>query len=164
MIFRILLLLLLCPVSYAAECTAYEKLHPTYILTGSHLSTGKCQTCGSCHKNGVFYGTPKLCIACHSGNSGYGAVYMSAKHLPTLTIDCGMCHLTTLFTTGTTKTKTHMAYPQVMCKSCHSGAYTSYGAQGKPRDHPTTVTRNGVKITVTTVDCNYSGCHNTNSF
>lgn len=144
---------------HAAECTAYETLHPLYPLSGAHLSTGKCYTCASCHINGVFNGTPRTCILCHNGDPSRNTVYRSARHLPTLMIDCGSCHNTILFTsrTGMTQAKIHLAALSLRCDSCHNGSYTSYGAQGKSRDHPTTVTRNGVRILVSSVDCNY--CH-----
>jgi hypothetical protein len=153
----------------AAECTLYEKSHPNYPLTGSHLSTGKCSTCASCHVpagNAVFLGTPKTCIACHNGDPRFNTVKRSAAHLPTLLLDCAGCHNTTAFNSfvGITQTMIHnTGYPTVMCKGCHNGMYTAYNAQGKSRDHPTTVTRNGVKIVVDAVDCNYSGCHSPNS-
>jgi hypothetical protein len=66
--------------------------------------------------------------------------------------------------TGITQLMIHTTgYPTVMCKGCHNGMYTSYGAQEMSNGHPKTVTRNGIKITVAAVDCNYGGCHNPNS-
>ena len=171
MIFRFLCLTVFSFLSikvHAAECTAYEKLHPLYTLTGAHLSTGKCNTCGSCHipaGSPVWIGTPRTCIACHNGDPSRMTIGRSVKHLPTLLLDCAGCHNTIAFnnTTGITQAMIHStAYPTIRCDSCHNGMYTSYGAQGKSRDHPTTVTRNGVKIIVSAVDCNYSGCHNQN--
>jgi len=152
----------------AAECTAYEKLHPSWPLTGAHLSTGKCTSCGMCHipaGSAVWIGTPRNCITCHNGDPSRMTVGRSAKHLPTLSLDCAGCHNTTLFNsfTGITQTMIHnTGYPTVMCKGCHNGMYTNYNAQGMSNDHPKTVTRNGVKVTVATVDCNYSGCHTPN--
>jgi len=165
----IILFSLFCGNALASECTAYEKLHPLWPLTGAHLSTGKCTSCGMCHipaGSAVWIGTPRNCITCHNGDPSRMTVGRSAKHLPTLNLDCVGCHNTTLFNsfTGITQTMIHnTGYPTVMCKGCHNGSYTAYNAQGKPNDHPTTVTRNGVKITVATVDCNYSGCHSPTS-
>ena len=91
----------------------------------------------------------------------------SNRHLPTMLLDCAGCHNTISFTntTGITQLMIHnTGYPTVMCKQCHNGQYTGYGAQGMSRDHPTTVTRNGVKVVVAQVDCNYpGGCHSPNS-
>jgi hypothetical protein len=172
MIFKtlaVLLLLLIFPKALGAECTAYEKLHPRWPLTGAHLSTGKCTSCGMCHipeGSAVWIGTPRTCIACHNGDPSRMTIGRSARHLPTLLLDCAGCHNTMAFTnkTGITQLMIHTTgYPTVMCKGCHNGMYTSYGAQGMSNDHPKTVTRNGVKIIVAAVDCNYSGCHNPNS-
>ena len=160
---------LLCNKSIGAECTLYETMHPMYPLTGSHLSTGKCTSCGTCHVPAgaaVWMGTPRTCIACHNGDPRFNTVMRSASHLPTMLIDCAGCHNTLSFNSmaGITQTMIHnTAYPMIRCDNCHSGMYTGYGAQGKSRDHPTTVTRNGVRIVVATVDCNYSGCHSPNS-
>jgi len=170
MIFRIIAILFLLLVSdrvYGAECTAYQTLHPRYPLTGAHLSTGKCTTCSFCHVpagNAVWIGTPNTCIGCHNGNPSINGMVRSAKHLPTLLLDCAGCHNTTAFNsfTGITQTMIHnTGYPTVRCDGCHNGNYTSYNAQGKGNGHPTTVTKNGVKILVTSVDCNY--CHSPNS-
>lgn len=165
MIFRILalFLLLLSPKAFASECTAYETLHPMWPLTGAHLSTGKCTSCGLCHipaGDAVWIGTPRQCIQCHNGDPKRSTVYRSAKHLPTLSLDCGGCHNTTLFNsfTGITQTMIHnTGYPSVRCDACHNGAYNAYNARGKPSDHPTTGTVNGVRVPVTSVDC--GACH-----
>jgi len=170
MIFRTIVLfflLLISPKVLGAECTAYEKLHPLWPLTGAHLSTGKCTSCGTCHipaGAAVWNGTPRTCIACHNGDPSRMTVGRSSKHLPTLLLDCAGCHNTTAFNslTGITQTMIHnTGYPTVRCDGCHNGQYTSYGAQGKGNGHPTTVTKNGVKVIVTSVDCNY--CHSPNS-
>lgn len=167
----IVIISLLCvSKAAAAECTAYENMHPTWPLTGAHLSTGKCTTCGYCHipaGNAVFVGTPKTCITCHNGDPRWMTIGRSNRHLPTMLLDCAGCHNTISFTntTGITQLMIHnTGYPTVMCKQCHNGQYTGYGAQGMSRDHPTTVTRNGVKVVVAQVDCNYpGGCHSPNS-
>ena len=146
----------------AAECTQYETIHPAYLLTNSHLSTGKCTSCSLCHIDSIFVGTPRTCIACHNGDPSRQTVSRSARHLPTLLLDCGGCHNTIAFTstTGITQLMIHTTAVSIRCDACHNGSYTGYGAQGKSRDHPTRVTVNGVSILVTSVDCGY--CHNPN--
>lgn len=161
MIGRILVLLGLLVAFRAngAECTAYETLHPLYPLTGAHLSTGKCYSCGLCHINGIWNGTPRTCIQCHNGDPSRQTVSRSAKHLPTGFLDCGGCHNTSAFNsfTGVTQLMIHNTAISMRCDSCHNGSYTAYNAQGKPRDHPTSYTVNGVVVLVSSVDCNY--CH-----
>lgn len=146
----------------SAECTLYEKSHPTFLLNGAHLSTGKCSTCASCHKGGIFIGTPKACVSCHNGDPRWTTIGRSAKHIPTLLTDRSYCHQTTLFTTGVTMNHTSVA--AYRCDSCHNGAYKSYGAQGKSSGHPTTATVAGVKVSIAGWDCNHSGCHTTRTF
>ena len=120
--------------SHAAECSMYEQSHPNFILDGSHLSTGKCSTCASCHKSGVFLGTPKNCVACHNGDPLRTTVSRSANHIPTLLTDCNSCHNTTSFTT--LWSMNHSSVGSTACSSCHSGTYAVvYNAQAKPANH-----------------------------
>lgn len=158
----LVILFSLCGAANAAECSLYEKSHPLFLLDGAHLSTGKCTTCGSCHKGGIFMGTPKTCISCHNGDPRWTTVGRSARHIPTLMVDCNNCHRTTLFTLNASMN--HTSVVALRCDSCHNGAYKSYGAEGKPNDHPKTRTIKGVLVTVSAVDCNYSGCHTTRTF
>ena len=77
----------------------------------------------------------------------------SAAHIPDFMENCDVCHKTV--TTFNTSTVPHTP-PTVLpggCSTCHNGGYTSYGARGKPNDHPKT-----------TLSCDSSGCHNTRSF
>jgi hypothetical protein len=139
---------LLSPISAsAAECSMYEQSHPNFILDGSHLSTGKCSTCASCHKSGVFIGTPKNCVACHNGDPLRTTVSRSANHIPTVLLECNNCHNTTSFTT--TWSMNHSVVNNIACSTCHSGTYASvYNAMAKPTNH-----------VVTTAEC--GACHMT---
>jgi hypothetical protein len=158
MIFRKILTLLLVFLSFsasAAECSLYETMHPAYLLNGAHLSTSKCSTCASCHKAGVFTGTPKTCIACHNGDPARATVGRSAVHIPTLLVGCENCHNTTSFTA--TYTMNHTSVASILCKTCHNGMYASQGtlgALGKPLKHIPEDTQllNGASL-----DCN--ACH-----
>ena len=170
--FKALILLLFMPNVWAAECTAYETIHPRYALDGSHLSTGKCATCAACHMpagNAIYLGTPNTCYACHAGAAvGTSVLQWSAKHIPTFTTSCGEsptgCHSTTSFTTMTQTMMNHTAVAAYRCDSCHITTYTSYGATAKSKDHPTTTTVAGVKVSIIGWDCNSSGCHTTKTF
>lgn len=141
-------LALIPDVALGAECTMYETLHPNYPLTGSHLSTGKCGTCASCHAGGVYLGTPKVCATCHSGNpSGQisaATIGKSAAHIPIGTTTCDTCHNTTSFTA--TWQMVHSGVSTQTCTSCHDGTFTAYGAMGKDTNH-----------ILTSTDC--SSCH-----
>jgi hypothetical protein len=124
--------------AHAAECSMYEQSHPNFTLDGAHLSTGKCNTCASCHKAGVFLGTPKNCVACHNGDPARVTVARSANHIPTGLLECNNCHFTSSFTT--TWSMNHSTVSNIACSQCHGGTYASvYNALTKPTNHvPTT--------------------------
>lgn len=138
----------------AAECTLYEQSHPAFLLSGAHLSNGKCSTCASCHRSGVFVGTPKSCVACHNGDPARVTVGRSSAHIPTQIVECSNCHTTTLFTTQVNMD--HTVVTGQRCDTCHEGSYTNYGknfggAKAKPSTH-----------IPTTADC--GSCHTTQSW
>jgi hypothetical protein len=135
----------------ASECSLYEQSHPTFLINGAHLSTGKCTSCALCHINRVFVGTPKSCVTCHNGDPSRNTVGRSSVHVPTGFIECDGCHTTTSFTVGEKMNHTLVAAQR--CDSCHNTTYKSQGARAKPKDHP-----------LTTLDCGSSGCHNTRTF
>lgn len=150
-----LLLCLLVFVSnaHAAECTLYERSHPTFLLSGAHLSTGKCSTCASCHINGIFTGTPKSCVSCHNGDPRWSTVGRGIKHIPTQAVECSMCHNTVTFTTLiNTNVIRHNALTGIPCKTCHVPG-TGYlgGMETKSLNH-----RGGTTVKV---DCSQAGCH-----
>jgi len=122
----------------AAECTMYEQSHPNFPLDGSHLSTGKCSTCASCHIQSIFLGTPKTCTACHNtGVTTYGALNKSTAHFDVTGVDCSQCHNTTSYTA--TWSMNHAAVTGTLCSNCHNGNYTAYNSQPKDANHiPTT--------------------------
>lgn len=168
------LLLLFTTPALASECSLYETTHPSMILNGAHLSTGKCTTCAFCHINGVFMGTPNTCYLCHAAKAVPQAMQWSTAHIPTGVATCGPvpggCHTTTAFTPVSTVTMNHTLVAALRCDTCHrprgqTCTYSSYNAQCQPNDHPTTGTVNGVKNTpLLGVDCNSSGCHTTTTF
>lgn len=112
----------------------YEQAHPNFPLTGAHLSTGKCNTCASCHKGGVFLGTPKNCLSCHNGDPIRVTVGRSANHVPTGITECNSCHFTTSFTD--TWSMNHSSVGNIACSACHGGAYAQvYNALPKNTNH-----------------------------
>jgi hypothetical protein len=147
----LLALLLFVSSCFGAECTLYEKTHPTFLLDGAHLSTGKCNTCASCHVGGVFMGTPRTCIACHNGDPARMTIGRGPTHIPTSVVDCNTCHKTVAFNIGTTMN--HTAVTTIQCRACHNGAYTSSNALGKPSNHIPEINLIGGA----TMDCNL--CH-----
>lgn len=121
------------------------------VLTGGHRQ-GKC-TCASCHVGGFYAGSaPTTCWGCHNG-ARPEAMKPPTNHLPTqnlLAYDCKLCHSTTTFTNSTKPN--HARLVGFTCKSCHGANYL--GVESKSVTHRSK----------TAVDCNDSGCHNTNTF
>lgn len=145
-------------VASAAECSLYEQSHPAFTLDGAHLSSGKCSTCASCHKGGVFMGTPKTCIACHNGDPIWSTVGRSSAHIPTQTVNCDACHKTTLFTLNAKMN--HTAVVTSRCDSCHGGAYLAYNAMKKPQEHiPTTADCNTCHKSTSNWDASHAQIH-----
>lgn len=138
----------------AAECTLYEQSHPAFLLDGAHLSTGQCNTCASCHKGGVFVGTPKSCTTCHNGDPARTTVGRSAAHIPTQLTECSYCHRTTAFTVNVNMDHTKVTSQR--CDTCHNGAYLNYGKNngGAKMKSPTHIP--------TSADC--LSCHTTQSW
>ncbi|MBI5033161.1 MAG: hypothetical protein HZB51_21790 [Chloroflexi bacterium] len=60
----------------------------SYPLDGAHIKTA----CEKCHRNGVYAGTPRDCVACHRD-----------VHVPTLGQQCATCHTTKAWTPATKK-------------------------------------------------------------
>lgn len=133
-------MILMSTTADAAECTLYETIHPNFPLTGSHLSTGKCSTCASCHAGGIYLGTPKICATCHNGNPtsqlSAQTIGRSANHPPIGNAGCDSCHNTTSFTASWSMN--HASVGSQACSTCHNGTYISYGAMGKDANHITT--------------------------
>lgn len=145
----------------AAECTLYEQAHPAFPLSGAHLSAGKCNTCASCHRSGVFLGTPRTCVACHNGDPLRVTVGRSINHIPTSLLDCDSCHNTASFTASWTMNHTTVAGQR--CDTCHNGSYLAYNALDKAakQDHlPTTADCNACHQSTTTFDSvDHAGIH-----
>ncbi len=94
-------------------------------LEGSHRNVD----CASCHVGGIFEGTPRQCVACHSRAGLVKATAPSITHIRT-TDECDACHRET--TWSYVRPVDHKAVVGT-CFSCHNGLT----ATGKPPDpHP----------------------------
>lgn len=137
--------------SIAAECTKYETLHPAFLLDGAHLSTGKCQTCASCHINSIFNGTPRSCLSCHNGDPARNTVGRPALHIPTGLMECSFCHKTVSFATSVTMN--HVVLGSIKCTTCHATSSPRYlgnmERMSLTHDQKTPVP----------TDCSMAGCH-----
>ncbi len=103
--------------------------HATFPLAGAHTS----QPCASCHKNGVFAGTPRDCASCHKAEYDRSAnPNHAAAGFP---VSCETCHAFA-DATWTQARYAHTLWPLLgrhatpSCASCHkSGVY-----RGLPSD------------------------------
>jgi hypothetical protein len=85
--------------------------------------------CESCHRQGVFAGTPRRCASCHSNAGRIKATAPSSKHIRVVG-DCDYCHTPTLWTNVV---KVDHSAVIGSCASCHN----SVVAEGKnPRHVP----------------------------
>jgi hypothetical protein len=73
----------------------FDHLKTGFQLSGAHAAT-KCE---SCHVRGVFKGTPRDCVTCHTSGSllARNNVIKTQKHFPT-TAACESCHSVQTFT------------------------------------------------------------------
>lgn len=107
-------------VTLTAATFDHDKTH--FKLTGKHRDT----QCASCHKNNVFSGTAKSCVACHAEPT---------VHLGKFGVACAGCHTTTTwkgavvnlndktalanFNHDTTGFKLTGKHRDVQCATCH---------------------------------------------
>ncbi len=114
-----------------------------------HIPT--TQSCDACHSTGGTFTTTSFahttaqgvaagqCSTCHNGSfTKWNALAKPSNHIPT-SLACDACH--TAGGTFKPSTFTHAATQGVVpqqCATCHSGAYASMNALGKPSNHVAT--------------------------
>ena len=103
----------------------YDHFEHGFDLDGAHQFV----ECESCHRTGVFQGTPRDCQVCHDGSGLYAKSAASFGHIPT-TEFCDSCH-----TTSDWASIVEVDHAQVIgrCSSCHNN--TGLFAQGTPTNH-----------------------------
>jgi hypothetical protein len=128
---------LLCAMTFstgsiaADTCSAFAPFHSTGIFQqGRHFSC----SCDSCHKGGIFKGTPSSCKACHVAG-GRASSIAPATHIPTGGVECASCHATSAWNPANMQ---HSAVNSINCDTCHNGSFRSSGASGKDSEHITT--------------------------
>ncbi|HEY5761891.1 MAG TPA: cytochrome c3 family protein [Rhodocyclaceae bacterium] len=95
-----------------------------YTLDGAHVR----ERCESCHRQGLFRGTPRDCAGCH--RSGGRAPGKTPSHVPTTTA-CDACHLTSNWSISTFRHQPAQGVSVGSCAICHNGS----SAHGKPANH-----------------------------
>jgi hypothetical protein len=126
---------------FATSCDACHKAtdpswllattnHSTFALVGVHAT----QACTTCHKNGLYRGTPRDCYTCHQADYSRTT---SPKHAAAgYSTACDSCHKATDPTWSSGTSTGHNSFPLVglhatqACTACHkNGVYL-----GTPRD------------------------------
>jgi hypothetical protein len=134
----LVLFVFLMPHASAVQRTQFDHLTTGYELRGFHRDL----SCEYCHLQGVFRGTPRTCVGCHTTGSRVNSTPRPMTHI--LTQDnCEACHTQYNFLPIV-----HMDHLQVRgtCFSCHNGVK----AMGKNPGHIAS-------------DNNCDACHTTNA-
>ena len=120
------LLMLLLPLTGSAQsslASQFDHFTTGFRLDGAH----QFATCGSCHVDAIFTGTPIFCAGCHTQASRVQASTQPAQHVLS-SERCDACHQT-----DTWVPVVRVDHLEVFgtCASCHDGRI----AMGKPFDH-----------------------------
>jgi hypothetical protein len=117
-------LLLFClPHAAAVQRTQFDHLTTGYELKGAHRDL----SCEYCHLQGVFRGTPRNCVGCHTIGTRVNSVARPTTHISTQD-NCELCH--TQYTFAPIVRMDHTA-ARGTCFSCHNGVV----AEGKIQNH-----------------------------
>jgi hypothetical protein len=90
-----------------------------YPLSGMHATTD----CASCHRNGVYKGTPRECVGCHRAD--YDRTTQPNHAASGLSTDCASCHRQSDPSFGSANFNHNSVFPLVglhaaqACTSCH---------------------------------------------
>ena len=110
----------------SGQPAGFDHSNTGFVLEGAHAPAD----CSACHLQGVFKGTPKQCISCHSSGSRMSGQYIPSDHIKTMSL-CEECHSSQQWTP-----LIRMNHDVVTgsCSSCHDGSRAS----GKPPGHIST--------------------------
>ncbi len=95
----VLMVLTMSSIIYAGKSTALD-LGPDFDHEQTNFSLDfvhALANCESCHVQGIFIGTPRRCVDCHSNSGRIKASAPSSRHIR-ITGDCDFCHTPTLWT------------------------------------------------------------------
>lgn len=115
-------LLLLVVAANAEGPEAFDHFRTSFPLVGAHERI----TCESCHRGGLFEGTPTRCFLCHDGSGVRAQTSKDFDHIRS-TDDCDDCHLMHAWVPSRID---HSAV-RGNCFVCHNGA----AAEGKSINH-----------------------------
>ena len=115
-----------CHTTAAWRPASFIHANTRFALVGAHIAV----SCNSCHKNGVYTGTPMTCgdAACHL--TAYNTTTNPAHLSSGFPLTCGTCHSMNgwkpaSFDHTTARFRLTGAHLAVSCNSCHkNGVYT----------------------------------------
>jgi hypothetical protein len=120
----VLALMLGLPMAASAAMESeFDHFSTGFPLTGGHRNV----ECESCHRSGIFAGTPRQCVVCHTQQEVSSGAVKPANHIPT-TNECQDCHDDRSW--GPVRRIDHGAVLG-SCTSCHNG----FRAQGMSPTH-----------------------------
>lgn len=107
----------------SAQPDGFEHFRTRFPLVGAHTRVD----CESCHRDGLFRGTPVECRFCHDGTGRLATTAASNRHIPHSGLECDSCHRTNRWE------PVRMDHSVVTnrCEKCHSGVFAS----GRPSRH-----------------------------
>ena len=149
--------------SYGTECQSchspegwtpatFDHNLSAFKLDGAHANV----QCESCHKNGVYQGTPKECVACHAE---------PAEHLGQFGTDCAACHSTSAWEpasyTGPHILPMNHEGADSKCATCHPNGLTTYTCYGCHEHNPSKIAeehrKEGISDFENCVECHADG-------
>ncbi len=126
---RALVLLLICIVAWLnaapahAQSEDFDHFRTRFPLVGAHARVG----CDSCHRDGLFRGTPVECRFCHDGTGQRATTAPSSRHIPHSGLACASCHRATRWEPA----RMDHSVVTAQCASCHNDVV----AEGKHGRH-----------------------------
>lgn len=109
------------------EDATFDHTLSAFKLDGAHAGAA----CESCHKNGVFKGTPSACVDCHAE---------PASHAGQFGADCSSCHSTSAWKPASYNGPHNFPMDHEgangKCQTCHPDSLTTYTCYGCHEHNP----------------------------
>lgn len=120
-----------CHTTSGWSPASFDHSKASFKLTGAHLNV----QCTSCHKNGVYKGTPTACSACHAEPTFHAGFFGTS---------CDQCHTTSNWNASYSNHPTYdgiqpVNHKNATCKDCHTVNVGSFSClkchdSNNPRD------------------------------
>ncbi|MBW2294018.1 MAG: cytochrome c3 family protein [Deltaproteobacteria bacterium] len=141
-----------------AQSDGFDHFRTRFPLVGAHARVD----CETCHRDGLFRGTPAECHFCHDGTGRRATTAPSNRHIPHAELDCGNCHRTNRWEPA----RMDHSIVSNRCAECHNDVF----AEGKSGRHVQstndcgechrTSTWRGARFDHSSITGSCMGCHN----